>query len=769
MGGTDSDFQIKKKEIIIQGFEILIRGLVQGVGFRPFVCRLALTHGLTGEVENSTNGVSVIVQGDKKKVDSFLDDILSNAPPASMIKTVEVKSRPVEHFTGFRIVRSEDIDDRITEISPDISVCDECLDDMATDSSRRAFPFINCTNCGPRFTIIKQLPYDRSNTTMQNFKMCRKCNSEYNNIIDRRFHAQPTACSSCGPEYIFTDANNTISGIKDILNEVSRRVSAGKSVAIKGLGGYHLMCDALNNEAVSGMRRSKQRDSKPFAVLFRDISVVRQYCFTEEAEEKELTSWRKPIVILRQKKSLAESVNNGLNTIGAMLPYTPMHHMLFSVLSTPAVVLTSGNTSDEPIIIDDVSAEKHLYPISGLLVSYNREIENRADDSVIRIADHKITIIRRSRGYVPQPVDLGCNVEGIFAAGAEQKNSFCLGKESQAIMSQYIGDLKNLPTYDFYKESIRKFSDLFRFKPGYIVCDLHPDYLSTRYAETLGNELGIPLLRIQHHHAHIASCMAENNIDEKVIGVSMDGTGYGTDGNIWGSEFLIASLTGFERYTHFDYIPMPGGDKAIEEPWRMALSCLYKYFGEGIDYDDIPLFGTIEKNKILIVKEMLRGKINSPLTSGAGRFFDAVSALIGLCTIATFDSEAPLRLESVIDCECDLYYPYTIDDTISFAGTFHEILKDLGNQEVSTISAKFHNTVAQIILDVCMKMKKETSLNKVILSGGVFQNKYLLEKSLYLLTRNRFEVYVNHLVPSNDGGVSLGQLVIGSKTFGLCV
>ncbi|MCX6321663.1 MAG: carbamoyltransferase HypF [Bacteroidia bacterium] len=724
---------------------------------------MAAKHGLFGEVDNRTDGVSIIVQGDLNTIDRFSNDILQNAPPALQIKSIEINATQFSGYDSFKIAASQTIDNQITEVSPDIAVCHDCLEDMEKDPERIDYAFINCTNCGPRFTIIEGLPYDRPKTTMKSFRMCENCNSEYNDILDRRFHAQPIACNSCGPVYQYKDSVKRLSGIKQILEEVSVQIASGKTVAIKGIGGYHLMCDALNNNAVSELRHKKQRDSKPFAVMFRDISAVRKYCYIDEEEEKELKSWCRPILILKQKEILSVSVSNGLNTIGAMLPYMPVHYMLFRIIKTPAVILTSGNISDEPIIIDDLMAEKQLMSIADSFMSYNRQILNRSDDSVIRIIDHKTSLIRRSRGFVPRPVDLKCNVEGILALGAEQKNSFCIGKGSQAVMSQYIGDLKNPATYDFFNETIDRFSDLFRFKPEFIACDLHPDYLSTHYAEILENELNIPLIRVQHHHAHIASCMAEFGIDEDVIGISMDGTGFGSDENIWGGEFMIADLKGFRRFTHFDYVPMPGGEKAIDEPWRMAFSYIYKYFGDSFDYKSVPLFKLIDDQKLLLVKEMIVKKLNSPMTSGAGRLFDAVSAILGFCSAATFDSEAPMRLESAIDGETNDFYPFRAAKTIIFADTIKAIMEDLPKQKISVISAKFHNTVAQVILEVSRQIRKDTSLNKVILSGGVFQNKYLLEKSSYLLTRNRFKIFTNHLVPANDGGISLGQLVIASK------
>lgn len=725
---------------------------------------MAAKHGLLGEVDNRTDGVSVIVQGDMKTIDQFGNDIIQYAPPASKIKSIDIKTTQINPFSSFNIVSSKTTEDQITEISPDIAVCDNCLEDLNSDSYRINYPFVNCTNCGPRFTIVEGLPYDRLKTTMKHFSMCNNCDKEYNDILDRRFHAQPIACNSCGPVYTCKDSQKSLGDIIQILQEVSDRIDTGKTVAIKGLGGYHLMCDALNSLAVSELRKKKQRDSKPFAVMFRDIAAARIYCFIDDEEEKEMISWRRPILILKQKKLLSEAVSSGLNTIGAMLPYMPVHYMLFRTLKTPVVVLTSGNLSEEPVLIDDEKAEEQLLSIADSFLSYNRIIFNRTDDSVVRIIDKEITLIRRSRGFVPQPVDLKCDVEGILALGAEQKNSVCIGKGRQAVMSQYIGDLKNHATYNFFIETVDRFSDLFRFRPELVVCDLHPQYLSTLYAEMFEKELNIPLVKVQHHHAHIVSCMAENGLDEEVIGISLDGTGLGEDENIWGGEFLIAGLKSFTRYSHFDYVPLPGGEKAIEEPWRMAYSYIFKYLGENFDFESIPLFRSIEKKKLSIIREMIIKKINTPMTSGAGRLFDAVSAILLLCADATFDSEAPMRLESVINCETNDYYPFQAGKTVVFADTISGIIADTGRKDVSVISVKFHNTVAQAVLEVSKQIRKETSLNKVILSGGVFQNKYLLEKSLYLLNRNRFNVFTNHLVPANDGGISLGQIVIASKT-----
>jgi hydrogenase maturation protein HypF len=750
------------------GYEITVRGLVQGVGFRPFICRLADNHNLCGEVINRTDGVRVIISCDRKSAERFVRDIRTLAPPAAVIKGIEIKRKMVAAYSTFSITASKDTDARITEVSPDIAVCSECLTDLDSDPERIDYPFVNCTNCGPRFTIIKALPYDRDNTTMEPFNMCLRCASEYHDILNRRFHAQPVACNRCGPEYSLHENGQVISGSIKIINMIADRLNTGKSVAVKSLGGYNLMCDALNEDAVKSLRQSKQRDRKPFAVMFRDISAVKEYCVAGKEEEAALTSWRRPILILKQLKALAPSVSSGLDTTGAMLPYMPFHYMLFRAIDTPAVIMTSGNLSEEPIITGDNHALSDLMPVTGCVVSYNRKIQNRVDDSVIRIINHNSCIIRRSRGFVPQPVDLNTDVEGIFAAGAEQKNSFCIGKGSQAFMSQYIGDIKNVATYDFFQQTINLFSSLFKFTPSSLVCDMHPDYLSGRFAGSLAAETGLPITRVQHHHAHAVSVMAEHGITGKVIGVCLDGTGYGTDGNIWGSEFMIVSPEGFKRVTHFDYFMMPGGDAAVEEPWRMAMSCLYRYMGSDFDFQKLKLFQNVSEKKLSLVRDMLVSGINTPLTSGAGRIFDAVSALLLLCPGKVFDSEAPMRLESAVSPGRDDFYPFTFAETVSLDEMFHTIVKELKYEDASRIAARFHNTIAKIILHVCLEIRNETGLNTVVISGGVFQNRYLLEKSLYLLSVNRFRAYTNNQVPANDGGVSLGQLMIAAGRRGSC-
>jgi hydrogenase maturation protein HypF len=758
---------IKKTD---KGFKITVKGLVQGVGFRPFVYHLARSSGLKGEVCNTTEGVNIILLCDKPALTLFMEELQRQLPQAAQIKSLLFSEIPVSGYTDFRIVPSDGSSAGITEISPDIAVCERCISEMKSQTHRIDYPFINCTQCGPRFTIVKDLPYDREKTTMKEFSMCEKCFMEYHDVSDRRFHAQPVACNNCGPSYHFSSGNAEITIPDEILKTVGSLINQGKILAVKGLGGYHLLCDAFNDESVALLRLRKGRDQKPFAVMFRDLQAMKEFCHVGHAEEVLITSWRRPVVLLDQKKSLAYQVNCGLTTIGAMLPYMPFHYLIFKEIITPAVVFTSGNIADNPTITDDAEAKKLLGAVTSFFISYNREIYNRADDSVVRVVGENISLIRRSRGYVPAPVDLGCNVNGILALGAELKNTFCIGKGMQAILSQHIGDLKGSETFSFYRETIDRFSRLFRFTPELLACDLHPDYLSTRHAENISGVTGIPLFKVQHHHAHIASCMAENLLDEKVIGITLDGTGFGTDGNSWGGEFFITDRVDFQRVAHFEYIPMPGGDKVISEPWRMAFSYLVHYPETRAMIDNVPLFREIEMGKTGVLQEMLEKKINTPLTSGAGRLFDAVAALTGVCGIASFEAEAPMRMESLVIKGVNEHYPYIAGPIVSFAPMFVSILADMDKKvKIPVISTKFHNTLAAVIADLASGIKAAQGIDKVVLSGGVFQNRYLLGKSVSLLEALNFKVYSNHLVPANDGGIALGQLVVANKKRMLCV
>jgi len=732
---------------------------VQGVGFRPFVYRLAEEFGLKGHVENRNDGVGIKINCSPEIIHDFTDALKSKAPQASQIESIEYFLAENEVFNDFSIIKSKTVSNQVTGISPDIAVCDDCLNDMKMQKNRIDYPFINCTNCGPRFTIIQNIPYDRAKTTMSPFEMCPDCSKEYTDVHDRRFHAQPVACSVCGPEYTLYEGSKSIKGIEQIIHRVQDLLKNKKIVAIKGIGGYFIACDALCEEAVARLRKMKNREGKPFAVMFSDIETLKEYTFADEFEEASLLSYKRPIVLLSQKKSLAYSVNVGFDTIGCMLPYMPFHYLLFRNLNLPAIVLTSGNISDEPIITDNDIAIEKLSGITDAILTYNRDIYNRTDDSVVAVVNDKERISRRSRGYVPLPVNLKMNVDGILATGAELVNCFAIGKGNQAIISQHIGDLKNLETYEFYVETIERFKRLFLFDPSMVVSDLHPDYLSTRYAA----ETKLPHIKVQHHHAHIASCMAEHDLNEAVIGISFDGTGLGDDHNIWGSEFFICDLNNYERISHFDYMPMPGGDKVTEEPWRMAVSYLYNYFGENFREMDLPFLKTINPVSVDMLCQAVDKKINSPLTSGSGRLFDAVAALINLCPVSKFHAEAPMRLESIIDKNINKNYPYTINSTVSFEETFKQIINDLHHQVAPPeISAKFHNTMLSVIVELAGILKNKCGSDKVVLSGGTFQNKYLLSSIEKQLEQKGFKVYTPTKVPTNDAGIALGQMAIAA-------
>jgi hydrogenase maturation protein HypF len=747
--------------------KILVTGLVQGVGFRPFVFRSAKRSGLTGWVQNTNENVSIKVTGTLQSINNFIASLKEDAPPAAIIENISVTENETEHFAEFSILESDNYSDEITEISPDIAVCDECLGDTEKHGTRLNYPFVNCTNCGPRFTIIEDLPYDRAKTTMKSFEMCPACRNEYTDINDRRFHAQPVACNVCGPHYKLIVKGITVSkNIDLIIDGFSQYINNGGIVLIKGLGGMHLACDAFNETAIKKLRELKKRDGKPFAIMFRNIESLRQFTDIDAIEEISLLSWQRPIVLLEKKKNfilpgVSDDLNAGLNLLGVMLPYLPLHYLFFQRLTTPAIVMTSGNFSNEPILTENADAINQFSDIIDALLLHDRDIYNRTDDSVVRIVSGRERIFRRSRGYVPAPVRTTLNTEGILAFGAELTNCFCVGKGNKAFLSQHIGDLQSVETTIFYEKTIKQFIKLFRIKPSVLVTDMHPDYISTQAGINFGN---LPVVMVQHHHAHIASCMAENRLDEKVIGVAFDGTGYGTDGNIWGSEFLICDLNDFQRATHFEYVPMPGGDRAAEEPWRIGVSYLYNVFGRDFLNYEIPLLSNIARENIEMIIKMIDRKINCPLTCGAGRLFDAVSSILGLVDVATFQAEGPMRLESLVTKDYTECYPYSPGITIGFDETIRAIVKDiLNNISKVTIATKLHNTIILTIFDTVNKIRLKENINKVVLSGGVFQNKYLLSGTIELLMKNNFEVYSHASVPTNDGGIALGQLAVASK------
>lgn len=746
------------------------------MGFRPFIYRLASQNRLKGWVINRNDGVVVKVMASEDTVEHLVSQIRSLAPAASRIRDIRWELSENEELQDFQIVSSRDTSREVTDISPDIAVCSQCLEDMRRQPHRINYPFINCTHCGPRFSIITDLPYDRPNTTMGEFRMCSRCAEEYEDVDDRRFHAQPVACNRCGPQYEYHQQGRIIRQMERILPEIQKALHKGGIIAIKGIGGFHLMCDATNESVVRRLRRIKRRDARPFACMFSGLEAVKQYAHVNEAEEQSLLSWRRPIVLLKEKEKPAPSVNRDLDTIGAMLPYMPFHHMLFAEIDLPALVMTSGNISNEPLIIDDKKAYEAFEGRVDAFLFHNRSIHNRTDDSVVRIIDGKERPLRRARGFAPEPVETGLNVEGLLATGAELKNCFCLGKNRQAVMSQHIGDLKNHEAYDFYAQTVERFLHLFRSEPHGVVCDLHPDYLSTRFARNFvsrrkGNKARSSngsnrLMQVQHHHAHIASCMAEHGIDEQVIGFAMDGTGYGDDGRIWGGEILVCDLFQYTRAAHLEYVSMPGGDKAIEEPWRMAVAYLYKVYGEGLFSLNMDFMAGMAPEDVKLILAMIRKGINSPQTSSAGRLFDAVSVMLNLCTVSGFDAEAAMKLEAITHDGVIEEYPYEATaHGLCFDDTIRSIISDI-EEEVPKplISSRFHNTLARALTAQAQEIRQKRGLNKVMLSGGTFQNKYLSEATVRLLMEQDFEVYQHRQVPANDGGIALGQLAIASKT-----
>jgi hydrogenase maturation protein HypF len=745
-----------------------VKGIVQGVGFRPFVFQLATHHDLKGEVANTASGVSIHIEGRTGQVNAFEKDLATKGPPLASVFEISSQTETVQNYTAFVIVKSKNGSEKTTLISPDASVCNECLKEMFDPDNRRyRYPFINCTNCGPRYTIIDDIPYDRPNTSMRRFKMCGACQAEYDNPEDRRFHAQPNACATCGPLVTLYENRGRKIDDRDPIEKTAQLLTQGNIVAIKGLGGFHLAVDAENSVAVARLRRRKQREEKPFAIMSIDIEKIQTYAHVSPEEQKLLTSPQRPIVLLKKKTphSISPEVAPRNKYFGTMLPYTPLHYLLLNNHFT-AIVMTSGNLSEEPIAIDNGDAFERLRDITDYFLIHNRDIYLRSDDSVIRRSGGATQFMRRSRGFVPMPVFLNHSVPQILACGAELKNTVCLTKDNTAFLSQHIGDLENLATYDFFKWTTEHMKRILDIHPEIIAYDLHPDYLSTRYAEEQQN---IVKIQVQHHHAHIAGCMAENSVDGPVIGLSFDGTGYGSDGNLWGGEILIAEAKQFTRAAHLAYVSMPGGATAVKEPWRMAVSYLYNTLGDMFWNLDLPIFHKISKDKIKIIVEMIAKKINSPLTSSLGRLFDGIAAIIGLRNRVHFEGQAAMELEMIADEKISAAYDwewtsndiYHIRTEPIIRGVLHDVEKGV---PPSQISSKFHMTLIHLFTALCDDIRKNTGLNQVALSGGVFQNSLLFTGLLTSLENNQFEVYTHHHVPPNDGGISLGQAVVAAAT-----
>jgi hydrogenase maturation protein HypF len=754
-----------------QGFEarrLRVNGIVQGVGFRPFVYQLAARYGLKGEVANTSGGVCIQIEGPAESLTAFENDLTAKSPPLAHIVEVQSQTHPFQNYVDFRIAPSRGEAVMATLISPDVAVCDDCLREMLDPSDRRyRYPFINCTNCGPRYTIIDDIPYDRPKTSMRRFTMCPLCQAEYDDPLNRRFHAQPNACPACGPRVGLWDNHRQQIRTTDPIVRAAELMQKGQILAIKGLGGYHLAVDAQNSEAVARLRRRKLREEKPFAVMSPDLAAIQRYAVVEGPEEALLSAMQRPIVLLKKGPSglLAEEVAPRNRYVGAMLPYTPLHHLLLRHGFT-ALVMTSGNRSEEPIAIANDDAFERLADIADAFLTHNRDIYLRSDDSVVRRAAGATRFLRRSRGYVPVPVFLRHPLPPILACGAELKNTVCLTRADQAFISQHIGDLENLATYEFFQKTIDHMQRILAVRPEIIACDMHPDYLSTRWAD---EQRGIPKLRVQHHHAHIVSCMAEHGLEGAVIGLSCDGTGYGPDGSVWGGEVLIADAHGFERAAHLSGVPMPGGAAAIREPWRMAISYLYDAFGESLGGLDLPFMRAAGAEKVKVIQEMIVKRINSPITSSLGRLFDGVAAIAGLRSRVNYEGQAAMELEMAAQEEAESIYGYAWEGDgpwrIPPAPIVRGVLADVEKgSPVAVISAKFHNTLVRLFADLCDRIRGERGLSRVALSGGVFQNARFLTGLVSALEAKGFEVFSHRRVPTNDGGIALGQALIAAKS-----
>jgi len=744
---------------------ITVTGVVQGVGFRPFVYLLAQTYHLTGWVCNTSFGVIIDAEGTDADLAAFLADLQTKHPPLAHIDQVFIEERPLNGLTTFEIRTSIDEAGAFQPISPDIAICADCLAELFDPVNRRyRYPFINCTNCGPRYTIIHDIPYDRPRTTMAYFAMCPACQREYDDPTNRRFHAQPNACPACGPHVWLVQGGKIMAQREDAIPLARDMLRQGAIIAIKGIGGFHLACDATNDDAISRLRARKGRIDKPFALMAFDAPTVMTLCYLNDQERTILESRARPIVLLKRRPGspISSLVAPGNRSLGVMLPYTPLHYLLLEPGQgmPPALVMTSGNLSEEPIAKDNDEAMARLAGLADAFLLHNRDIAIRCDDSVVRVmAGHELPI-RRSRGYAPYPVHLGRSGPSILGCGAELKNTICLTRNAYAFLSQHIGDMENQETLQAFEDTVRHLERLFRTQPAALACDLHPDYLASRYGRERATAEGLPLIEVQHHHAHIAALLAEKRAAGPVIGVAWDGTGYGPDGTIWGGEFLLADAHGYQRVGHLAYVRLPGGDTAIRRPYRTALAHLLHACGE---LPDVPLVDAIDATERGVIVQQIRRGLHAPLTSSMGRLFDAVAALAGVRTIVTYEGQAAMELEHLVDEDAQGAYLFSYRDEeglviIDPAPVIRSVVADVqGGTAASIIAGRFHRAVALMLRDVCLIMRDRYGVRDVALSGGVFQNIVLLRLADDLLRDAGFTVLTHHLVPPNDGGVALGQ------------
>jgi len=769
---------------------ISVRGIVQGVGFRPFVYGLAVKHNLKGWVYNTSEDVRIEIEGEAEAIEQFELALETKAPPLARIENVTIEYHPPLGYKNFEIRQSQAQEGKYQLISPDVATCQACLGELLNPEDRRyRYPFTNCTSCGPRFTIIEDMPYDRPKTTMRYFQMCSQCQAEYDNPLDRRFHAQPNACPKCGPQVELVDNRGNLVTESNPIAAASQLLKEGKIVAIKGLGGFLLACDATNDTAVKTLRQRKKRSSKPLAIMVATVDEAKRHCYVSPEEENLLTSPQSPIVLMRwrENSSVSREVAPNLRFLGVMPPYTPLHHILLRDTGRP-LVMTSGNLSEEPIARDNDEAVRRLSGIADYFLIHNRDIYSRYDDSVAIVERGTSQLVRRARSYAPYPIRLPFKTRQVLGCGAEDKNTFCLTKDNYAFLSQHIGDMENMETLEHFDNTISLYKRLFHIEPEIVAHDLHPDYLATKYARELG-ESGMKLIPVQHHHAHIASCLADNGLEFPVIGVAFDGTGMGADGNIWGGEFLVADYRNFRRVGHLEYLPLPGGAAAIKRPRRTAIGYILTLLGEDAlnaviaseaKQSQLASMGQVTQFEVEVIKRQIERKINSPLSSSMGRLFDAISALLGIRGEIDYEGQAAVELEmaaysSVIARELDEAisgnnesYPYRIVEdegirVVRLRDLLSAVIEDL-QQGISNgrISVKFHNTVARMTNEMCHLIADETGIRQVALSGGVFQNRLLLRKTVSLLESSGFQVFTHRQVPCNDGGVSLGQAVIAN-------
>jgi hydrogenase maturation protein HypF len=773
VGNSESSADLPALASRVRRCRVEVDGVVQGVGFRPFVCRVARSLGLGGSVHNESSGVLIDVQGDVEAIAEFLDRIRNHQPPAAQPGRIRVADvSPHQEIAMFSIEASVHTSANSGCPPPDLAVCQECLGELRDRQDRRyAYPFLNCTDCGPRFTIIRRLPYDRERTSMALFTMCHACREEYEDVRDRRFHAEPTACPACGPKLALLDSGGQVLDVADALQGVVAALRGGQIVAVKGLGGYHLACDATTPGVVSELRRRKARAAKPLAVMVGSLDEARRLCVVSDREAELLHSAARPIVLLERRspgagQAVADEVAPRLRHLGLMLPYTPLQHLLLERVDRP-LVMTSGNRSDEPIAYEDGDALARLGDIADLFLVHDRPIEVRCDDSVARVVEGTPTVLRRARGYVPLAISLTHEAaEPILACGGELKNVFALVRGREVFLSQHLGDLGDERAYRAWTDAIAHLKHLLELAPSVVAHDLHPGYRSTSYARMLDGVRHVP---VQHHHGHIASCLADNGVDDRVIGVAWDGTGYGADGHVWGGEFLLADLEGFERVGSFQEVAMPGGEAAVREPWRMAAVFLQAAYGEGMEKLDLAFVRRLDRSAWRLLSRAAERGLNAPLTSSAGRLFDAVASILGLRDCVDFEAQAAMELEVLAEPEADRVYAVNLEEIDGrmivrtpdiVRGVVEDILAGVG---CDRIGSRFHATLADVIVKTCGRLRQHSGLDRVALSGGVFQNIRLSRLAVDGLGRAGFQVYTHHQVPPNDGGLALGQAAIAAR------